>query len=58
MKDNMQPIVLGAIAGTLEPNLDVLTGSKAGCECCDATLVDAYCTELESPFESDGTLKE
>lgn len=58
MKDTMQPIVLGAVAGTLERNLDVLTGSKAGCECCDATLVDAYCTEFESPLESDGTLTE
>jgi hypothetical protein len=55
----MQPIVLGAVARTLEPNLDVLTTSICGDEVCDVKFVDAKSgSEGEPPLESTGTLTE
>jgi len=60
MKSNMQPVVLGAVASTSDPNLDVLTATDPGCVVCDVKINDAKGLDdpPESPFESDGTLTE
>ena len=41
MKSNMQPVVLGAVASTSDPNLDVLTATDPGCVVCDVKINDA-----------------
>lgn len=37
METEMVPTLLGAVAGTLTRDLDVLTGTVCGCTVCDAT---------------------
>jgi hypothetical protein len=38
---DLAPVVLGAVAGTVSTDMDVLTGTVAGCLVCDFTRDDA-----------------
>jgi hypothetical protein len=58
MKSSMEPIVLGAVAGTPTLELDVLTAETPGIDSCDGRFVDAKGLDPASPFDSDGTLSE
>ena len=50
--DDLTPIVLGAVAGTLTRDAEVLTGSTCGCEMCDACTDYAKATE-DGRFSAD-----
>jgi hypothetical protein len=45
--DELTPTMLGAVAGTMTPDADVLTGSTCGCSACDGCTDYARTSALE-----------
>jgi hypothetical protein len=55
----MRPVVLGAVARTLDLDIEVLTTSVCGSDVCDTQYVDAKAgSDSEPQLESTGTLTE